>query len=137
MAATRESINFVRALGHLAPISFSKSLSHHAQKAALIMAANNALSHEPPRGWTCWSREGANAAGHSNLAISWPRITAGGLVKRDAMDDDGDSNIFVGHRRWVIYPPTLKMGSGTTSTANALWVFGPTSASRPDPAFVA
>jgi uncharacterized protein YkwD len=133
--ATLESINFVRAMGGLAPVTFSKTLSAKAQKAALIMAANNSLSHFPPRSWKCWSKVGANAAGNSNLAISFPTITAGGLVSQ-YMDDYGDSNTAVGHRRWIMYPPTMQMGSGTTSTANALWVFGPTRDTRPSPAWV-
>jgi uncharacterized protein YkwD len=133
--ATLESINFVRAMGGLAPVKFSKVLSARAQKAALIMAANNALSHYPPRSWKCWSRVGANAAGHSNIALAYPKITAGGLVSQ-YMDDYGDSNTFVGHRRWIMYPPSVKMGSGSTATSNALWVLGPTRDSRPNPTWV-
>lgn len=138
-AATLESINFVRAMGGLGPVSFSKRLSDKAQKAALIMSANarqRGLSHDPPRSWRCWTRVGHDAAGHSNLAWSWPRITAGGAIKQ-YMDDGGASNTVVGHRRWVMNPPTLKMGNGMTSTANALWVFGgAASQSRPEPAWV-
>jgi hypothetical protein len=137
-AATLESINFVRAMGALAPVSFSKRLSAKAQQAALIMSANarkRGLSHDPARWWRCWTRVGHNAAGHSNLAWSYPKITAGGAIKQ-YMDDAGDGNTFAGHRRWIMNPPTLTMGNGMTATTNALWVLGPTSASRPDPAWV-
>jgi hypothetical protein len=133
--ATLESLNFVRAMAGLAPITFKQRLSARAQKAALIMSANQSLSHDPPRSWRCWTRTGADAAGHSNLAIAWPRITAGGLV-RQYMDDMGAGNTSCGHRRWILYPPAAGMGSGTTSTANALWVFGPTRESRPNPSWV-
>jgi hypothetical protein len=138
-AATLESINFVRAMGGLAPVSFSKRLSANAQKAALIMSANarrRGLSHDPPPSWRCWTRAGHDAAGRSNLAWSIPRITAGSAITQ-YMDDAGPSNIVVGHRRWVMNPPTLTMGNGMTSTTNALTVFGAaTSDSRPDPAWV-
>lgn len=133
--ATLESINFVRAMAQVAPVEFRRKLSSKAQKAALIMSAQGSLSHDPPRSWKCWSKVGANAAGHSNLALSWPRITAGGLVQQ-YMDDDGSGNIFAGHRRWILNPDSVAMGSGTTSTANALWVLGPTRAARPDPAWM-
>jgi hypothetical protein len=135
MRATLESVNFVRAMGGLAPVSFRKTLSSKAQKAALIMSANESLSHDPPRSWRCWTRAGHDAAGHSNLAFSFPQITAGGAIKQ-YMDDGGSNNRAAGHRRWIMYPPTLSMGNGMTSTTNALWVFGPTSASRPSPDWV-
>lgn len=133
-AATLESLNFVRDLGGLAPVSWSPMLSGKAQKAALIMSANNSLSHTPPRSWKCWTKAGAKAAGNSNLALAYPSITAGGVIMQ-YMDDAGSSNIFVGHRRWLMYPPALKFGNGSTKTSNAIWVFGPT-ASRPNPRFV-
>jgi hypothetical protein len=136
MRATLESINFVRAMGAIAPVSFSRRLSPKAQKAALIMSANASLSHDPPRSWACWTRAGHDAAGHSNLAFSFPQITAGGAI-RQYMDDGGDGNEAAGHRRWIMYPPTLKMGNGMTATTNALWVFGGASSlSRPDPRWV-
>jgi hypothetical protein len=133
--ATLESINFVRAMGGIAPVSFSRRLSAKDQRAALIMSANHSLSHFPPRSWRCWTKAGYDAAGHSNLAYSYPRITAGGAIKQ-YMDDLGANNRIVGHRRWVMYPPSYKMGNGMTSTTNALWVIGPARASRPNPAWV-
>ena len=134
-AATLESLNFVRSLGGLAPVRWSPMLSAKAQRAALIMSANKSLSHTPPRSWKCWSRVGSNAAGHSNLALAFPSITAGGVIGQ-YMDDMGSSNIFAGHRRWLMNPPATKFGNGSTSTSNALWVLGPTSDERPNPAWV-
>jgi hypothetical protein len=139
-AATLESINFVRAMGGLAPVSFNKRLSAKAQKAALIMSANvprtHFLTHDPPRSWRCWTRAGHDAAGRSNLAWSSPRITAGGAIEQ-YMDDAGPGNKAVGHRRWIMYPPILAMGNGMTSTSNALTVVGtPSRPTRPDPAWV-
>jgi uncharacterized protein YkwD len=136
MRATLESINFVRALGGVAPVSFAKRLNGPAQKAALIMSANGSLSHDPPSNWACWTQSGHDAAGHSNIAYSFPTITAGGAVKQ-YMDDGGSGNEVAGHRRWIMYPPTLKMGNGMTSTTNALTVFGGASnPSRPDPRWI-
>ncbi|HSS67134.1 MAG TPA: CAP domain-containing protein [Nocardioidaceae bacterium] len=136
MRGTLESINFVRAMGGIAPVSFSKRLSGPAQKAALIMSANGSLNHDPPRSWACWTRAGHDAAGRSNIAYSYPTITAGGAI-RQYMDDGGSGNEVVGHRRWIMYPPTLKMGNGMTATTNALTVFGGASSStRPNPRWV-
>ena len=119
----------------LDPVRFSAALSKRAQKAALIMAANRSLSHYPPRSWKCWSKQGADAAGQSNLALSLPRMTAGGAIKL-YVDDPGASNTVVGHRRWVLNPAAEVFGSGLTSTSHALLVFGPTDDTNADPAWV-
>ena len=82
------------------------------------------------------SKAGAAAAGRSNLALSLPRMTAGGAVKL-YLDDPGGSNTAVGHRRWVLNPAASVFGSGLTSTTHALYVVGPTDTTQADPAWVA
>lgn len=134
-SATLSAVNFVRRLGGLAPVRFSSRLNGHAQAAALIMAANDQLSHYPPSTWRCYTRTGASTAARSNLALAYPDITSAGLVEM-YMDDLGSSNYGVGHRRWVMNPFTTYMGTGSTGTANALQVVGPTSRTRPNPAYV-
>ncbi|RNL62964.1 CAP domain-containing protein [Nocardioides marmoriginsengisoli] len=134
-AATLSSLNFVRSLAGLAPVTFSRTLNDSAQKAALIMAANGNLSHNPSSSWKCWSSAGAKAAGRSNLALAYPTLRAGQIIDL-YMDDPGATNAAVGHRRWLLNPFSTVMGSGSTSTANALTVMGPTSASRPNPRWV-
>ncbi|MFL6108907.1 MAG: CAP domain-containing protein [Marmoricola sp.] len=133
--ATLSALNYVRSLAGLAPVTFSSTLNANAQRAALIMAANNALSHAPGSNWRCWSSTGASAAGKSNLALAYPSLRAGQIIDL-YMDDKGDSNVAVGHRRWILNPFSTVMGSGTTDTANALTVIGPTNAYRPSPRYV-
>jgi hypothetical protein len=58
------------------------------------------------------------------------------------MDDPGSNNTFVGHRRWILYPPTVKIGSGSVPAtggpaANALWVIGGFGTRPATPAWVA
>lgn len=133
--ATLSSLNFVRSLAGLAPVTFSSTMNSSAQRAALIMAANEALSHNPSSSWKCWSSTGAAAAAKSNLALSYPSLKAGRIVEL-YMDDPGSSNTSVGHRRWLLNPFTTTMGSGSTPTANAITVVGPTNAARPNPKWV-
>lgn len=44
------------------------------------------------------------------------------------MRDHGDNNLAAGHRRWILYPQTLEIGTGDVDSqdgfapANALWV---------------
>lgn len=129
------ALNYVRSLAGLAPVTFSPSMNSNAQRAALIMAANNALSHSPSSSWKCWSSTGASTAGKSNLALAYPSLRAGQIIDL-YMDDKGTSNVAVGHRRWILNPFSTVMGSGTTDTANALQVIGPTNSYRPNPPYV-
>ncbi|MEO5653731.1 MAG: CAP domain-containing protein [Marmoricola sp.] len=134
--ATLRALNFVRSLGGLAPVTFSAALDQGAQKAALIMSANDRLDHSPSRSFKCWTSEGAAAAGRSNLSLSHPWLRAGAGVDL-GMEDDGAGNEVVGHRRWLMNPFSTAMGNGATDNANAITVVGPTSSSRPNPAWVA
>lgn len=120
-------INWMRAMaGVPAAVTLDANYNRQAQQAALIMAANGQLSHAPPSNWTCWSSDGALAAGKSNLTQS-----AGAQAIDNYMEEFGANNAAVGHRRWLLYPQTRFMGSGDVSTvqdgrtvqANALWVF--------------
>lgn len=134
-AATLSALNYVRSLSGLAPVTFSSTMNSAAQRAALIMDANDALSHNPSSSWKCWTSTGAATAAKSNLALSFPSIQAGRIVDL-YMDDPGASNTSVGHRRWLMNPFTTTMGSGSTPTANAIQVVGPSSAWRPNPKWV-
>lgn len=104
----------------LDPVKNQKS-----QAAALMMSANNQLSHNPSSQWNCYSTNGDEAAGRSNLHL--------GQFDADAVDtyivDPGANNTAVGHRRWLLYPPARSMGSGSIPggnqrAANAIWVLG-------------
>ena len=134
-AGTLASLNYVRSLAGLAPVTFSPTMNAAAQKAALIMAANGNLSHYPSSGWKCWTSAGATAASKSNLVLSYPSLKAGQIIDL-YMDDPGSTNTAAGHRRWILNPFSTVMGTGTTQTANALTVIGPSSASRPNPRWV-
>ncbi|GCD90705.1 hypothetical protein NLS1_27110 [Nocardioides sp. LS1] len=134
--ATLESVNFVRAMAGLDPVGFSGKLNRQAQAAALIMDANDALSHDPPSDWKCWTQTGHDAAGHSNIALTSGEMHAGQSVQL-YMDDPGPGNHAAGHRRWVLNPYVDTMGNGLTAQANSLYVFGPTDDRNTNPAWVA
>ena len=122
-------INWFRAMaGVPGAVSLYGPYSVQDQQAALVMSANNSLSHTPPSNWYCWSQTAYDAAGKSNLSL--------GAYGPDAvvgyMRDPGSNNSAVGHRRWLLYPQTHNMGSGDVPAgtfnggdvygANALWV---------------
>lgn len=133
-AATLRRLNYFRALAGLpANVEFGEQYNRKALAAALMMEANSSLSHSPPSSWRCYTKDGAQAAGSSNLALG-----RGGPDSIDLyMWDPGAGNAFVGHRRWILHPAQRVMGSGSTSRANALWVFGEHDSQSRGPEFVA
>ena len=128
-------INYYRAMaGVPAAISFDASFSQKAQAAALMMSANNDLDHTPPTSWNCFTADGSEAAGSSNLSLGndgWDAVSG-------QMRDNGSNNTIVGHRRWILHPQTEQMGTGdipdngSFRNTNSLWVFdGRTFSTRP------
>lgn len=145
----RRRVNFYRALaGVEADVAFDNALSAKDQDAALIFAANLALSHLVTDAWIYYTANGAEAAASSNVSLQWGDLNATvksyGPPAVDAyMIDNGATtdpteNRAVGHRRWLLYGPQQTMGTGdipsTTVTrsgttfevsTNALWIKGP------------
>lgn len=116
--ATLLRVNYFRAMAGLpADIVFHSDLNADSQLAAIIMSGNNSLSHFPETdGFPNYiTTTGHETAGKSNIAIgsSGPDAIVG------YMRDKGASNYKVGHRRWILYPPAYKMGSGDTPKGSA------------------
>ncbi len=99
-------------------------------QAALMMVANNALNHQPPTTWKCYTSDGASGAGSSNLAMLW---SSGSTLSVDStwavegfLIDSGVSNL--GHRRWVLDPFVSAVSFGRVDSngtlAGALKVIG-------------
>lgn len=108
---------FRRLAGSPADVALDLGYSDQAQQAALIMAANFQLSHNPPPTWRCWTQVGHDAAGSSNLA------NYGGLDVVDLyVHDTGTNNTAAGHRWWLLRSPGRRMGVGSTYGANAMYV---------------
>ncbi|MGC8988832.1 MAG: CAP domain-containing protein, partial [Verrucomicrobiia bacterium] len=129
-------INWLRALaGVPAWINLDETYNSKAQQAALMISANNAVSHTPPATWSCYTTDGAEAAGKSNLAIG----SCGPESVLMYMQDFGSNNYAVGHRRWLLYPQTRFMGTGDIPenangpASNALWIMD-SYGSQPRPA---
>ena len=116
-----QRINYYRRLAGLADdIVLDTVKNTKSQQAALIMSANSNLSHNPPPTWRCYTAEGAEAAGKSNLGLGFHSTNA----IDGYMEDFGTNNTAVGHRRWILYSRAKVMGHGSTSNSQALWVIG-------------
>jgi hypothetical protein len=138
--ATILRVNYYRAMAGLpGNVVLTNAWNLEAQQAALMMSAQGALSHSPGTTWSCYTAAGADAAGKSNLALGADAAAAIDLY----MDDPGSGgNAAVGHRRWILYPPTQLMGTGNIPgtggwAANDLWVIGGSGSRPAQPAWVA
>lgn len=130
----RRRVNYYRALAGLpADIVFNATKSAKCQKAALMMSANNNLSHNPPTSWTFYTVDGRDAAAASNLALGY----YGPAAVDGYMEDPGAGNHLVGHRRWLLYLRAREMATGdipqngSFSPSNSLWVIGDFKAAPP------
>lgn len=127
-------VNWYRAMGGVpAVITEDTAKSAQAQETALMMARTGRLSHHPDDSFSCYTATGADMAGKSNLALGLH-----GLAAIDGyMLDPGSKNTAVGHRNWILHPPTQTMGtgdipSGPGRAANSLYVFNNVFGEQPE-----
>jgi uncharacterized protein YkwD len=139
--ATLTMVNYYRAMvGLPGDVVLDATVTAKCQQSALMMLAQGSLSHTPPTSWACYTAGGAEAAGKSNIALG----SAGPSSIALYMNDFGSGNTAVGHRRWILYPPQIQMGTGSvTGTngfyhgANDLWVIGTFGTPPASPAWTA
>lgn len=125
--ATRQTLNFSRALVQLDPVYSKKKWNMQALHSALITDASEVLTHFPSPKLKCYTKTGADASATSNIAWSMgyqknlsPVTGARGVI--NYLTDDGDNNLAVGHRRWLLYPSLRGVGIGNTPEASAIKV---------------
>ena len=127
IAAVTSMVNYFRGMTGLPGVAMSSSLNSLDQAAALIMDANDTLTHAPTSGMDCYTQDGYDGASHSNICL--------GCIGPSAIDaymyDFGSGNTAVGHRRWILYPPQTLLGTGSTTQADALYVLHTSTWSRP------
>lgn len=97
---------------------FDVDLNKKAQAAALMMEANQQLSHAPGKHWKCFNKDGAIAASKSNLSLGYGSVDA----LTGQITDDGSGNQACGHRRWILNPLNRVFGLGSTDDAMCLYV---------------
>ena len=102
-----KTINEIRGLHRLKPVTYNYSDDVYTGKSALITVANATLNHHPKVNDQCWSPEGEFGSGKSNLYISSSGSYLSVVEKSEnsiiqfLIDDNVDS---LGHRRWLIDP---------------------------------
>ena len=126
-----QRVNWYRQMAGLPAVAEREQYSQAAQQTALMMSAQEDLSHHPDPNWACYSPQGAATAALSNLGLG----SAGVSGIDGYMQDSGLHNISVGHRLWILYPQLREVGTGNIPQgrrANALQVLdGHTGSTRP------
>ena len=125
-------INWYRQMAGLPQVTERSEYSTAARETAMMISAENNLSHYPSSDWACYTTVGAATAARSNLALG----TAGVSAIDGYMQDSGLHNISVGHRLWILYPQLRETGTGDVPQgrrSNALHVQDDNAwGSRPD-----
>ncbi|MDR2381134.1 MAG: FG-GAP-like repeat-containing protein [Bifidobacteriaceae bacterium] len=133
--ATFTAINTYRAMAGLSPVKEDTALSNRAQYAALIVQANQLVTHYPSSRSACYTTTGAAESARANLAVGSQGASTIDGYMADASDESNRST--VGHRRWLLRPQTATMGTASTINGNATTVAGgPTNASAKNPALI-
>lgn len=138
--ATLARANFYRAMaGVSSDLELANDWNNLCAEAALLVSRNDQASHNPTLEWACYSPGGAEAASRSLLYLG----REGPAAIDGYMDDPGAENYFVGHRRWLLYPPQRMVGVASIPqhlsfrAANAFWVVGGSGARSESPKWVA
>lgn len=118
-------LNFLRALAGLPAVSLNPLYVLRAQNAALLLAANDVLTHAPerPAGMDGALYESALlGASLGNIAkFNWmrPEILIDGVTY--FARDDGDANLSaLGHRRWLLNPCMAETGFGLANAVSGM-----------------
>ncbi len=116
-ASIIQRINWYRQMAGLGTVQEDAAMSDGAQHTAVMMIAAKKLSHHPDTSWPCYTTLGADFAAKSNLGLGEEGVRS----IDDYMQDSGDNNVSVGHRRWILYPQTQRMGTGNAQAADHSW----------------
>ena len=146
-----QRINYFRAMSGVGSgITFDAASNAMCQQAALMMSAEQNISHYPPSTWPFYTADAATACANSDIRLDWQGDEGARAIDR-FMADDESNNTSVGHRRWLVYPGQNVMASGavpgdgsTFPGTNATWVMSlvprpadaPASTSWPPAGFV-
>ncbi len=109
-------INLYRYMVGLPEATDDPTRNQKAQACALMMKAEGKLSHTPGTSWGCYSADGAEAAGKSNIS------TGSGVGAVDRYMRDNGNLTTMGHRRWILSNSLGLVGLGSTDGASCMWV---------------
>ncbi|MBI5324105.1 MAG: T9SS type A sorting domain-containing protein [Ignavibacteriae bacterium] len=101
-----DTVNYLRSLNGLKPVTYDNSADVQSQATTLIMVANSTIDHNPTQSWQCYTNDGAQGAAASNLYISWYNSPSQAPTTLESVENwmIDNSVISLGHRRAIINP---------------------------------
>ena len=111
-------VNLFRWLSGVPEVETNDTLNQRAQECSLIMHAYGGLTHYPSENMSCYSEDGASAAGKSNLS------PYAGVYSVDLYMSDPGNETTLGHRRWILSNGLGPIGLGSTSEFSCMYVIG-------------
>ncbi|MDB5033799.1 MAG: hypothetical protein JWQ98_1040 [Chlorobi bacterium] len=100
-------VNAIRSLHKLPLVAYHSADDAGITSAALIIAANNTLDHNPQPSLKFWSQAGADASSKSNLSIHLWSGSNESIPTTETIIDGwlaDSANAFPGHRAWLLSP---------------------------------
>lgn len=115
-----DTLNAIRKLHELAPVTLNPLTEQESNQAALMVAANGKLDHNPPASWRCFSTTGAKAMAKSLLSggVTAPNIafhTPAQDISAWLTDHTAFTQDSIGHRRWLLDPFIGQVAYGRVS----------------------
>lgn len=100
-------LNYYREGVGLPAVTTTPEGNRLAQNCALLMKANNTITHTPPNTFKCYTAEAAKTAGSSSLS-SGPAVAS-----VDGYMIDPGNPTTIGHRRWILSNMITEVGFGS------------------------
>ncbi len=110
-------VNYIRELHHLQPVVYDYEHDDETAQAALLIVANNRMTHTPSSGSLCFSQTGYDGSSTSNLMRGpLTEISETPLLDRSTADVRGwlidDEVPSLGHRQWLLDPFLTQISYG-------------------------
>ena len=115
-----DRINFFRLACGLKEVKLNSSFNIEAQSAALLVKANNQLTHYPTQEMKCYNQSSTNGCHKSCLGFTDFKNFKETSFVTGFIQDFGTNNYFVGHRKWILYTKLTEFGYGATDNSEAL-----------------
>ena len=104
-----DRINYIRSIHKLSPVVYDEKDDEIAAECALVITANEQLSHTPDSSWECWSQVAYDGCSSSNIHIEMASYDISSTNSADIVDGFMTEEYQaepknLGHRRWLIDP---------------------------------
>lgn len=126
-----DRINYLRSIHKLDPVVYDDKDDEVTAECALVIAANEQLSHTPDSSWKCWSQVAYDGCSSSNIHIGMASYDMSSTDSATIVDDfmteeyQGEPKT-LGHRRWLIDPwlTHIAFGRADYYDGNGYFVLG-------------